>query len=116
LSYVIGFPTTNGIALSSIEAEYIGLSKAMHEAIPIMNILKEMQGLKYNIGVTNPKLYCEDNSVVLEMAKVHKFRPQTKRVNIKYHHFRSYVDNDSISIHPITTDKNLADMLTKASD
>jgi Reverse transcriptase (RNA-dependent DNA polymerase) len=104
------------IALSSTEAEYIGLSKALRDAIPIMNILQEMKGLKYNIGGTNPKVHCkvfEDNSGALEMAKVHKFRPRTKHINIKYHHFRSYVNDDLISIHPITSANNPADMLTK---
>jgi hypothetical protein len=104
------------IALSSTEAEYIGLSKALRDTIPIMNILQEMHELKYDIGMTQPKIHCnvfEDNSGALEMAKVHKFRPRTKHINIKYHHFRSYVDDGSVSIHPITTDENPADMLTK---
>jgi transposase InsO family protein len=104
------------IALSSTEAEYIGLSKALRETIPIMNILQEMKNLKYKIGITNPKVHCkvfEDNSGALEMAKVHKFRPRTKHINIKYHHFRSYVNGDTISIHPITSEQNPADMLTK---
>jgi hypothetical protein len=104
------------IALSSTEAEYISLSKALRETIPIMNILQEMKNLKYKIGITNPKVHCkvfEDNSGALEMAKVHKFRPRTKHINIKYHHFRSYVNDESISIHPITSEKNPADMLTK---
>jgi hypothetical protein len=75
-----------------------------------------MKGLKYAIGGTKPKVHCkvfEDNSGALEMAKVHKFRPRTKHINIKYHHFRSYVNDDSISIHPITSANNPADMLTK---
>jgi hypothetical protein len=104
------------IALSSTEAEYIGLSKALRETIPIMNILQEMKNLKYNIGITNPKVHCkvfEDNSGALEMAKVHKFRPRTKHINIKYHHFWSYVNDETISIHPITSEQNPADMLTK---
>jgi hypothetical protein len=104
------------IALSSTEAEYIGLSKALRETIPIMNILQEMKNLKYKIGITNPKVHCkvfEDNSGALEMAKVHKFRPRTKHINVKYHHFRSYVNDDTISIHPITSEQNPADMLTK---
>jgi hypothetical protein len=104
------------IALSSTEAEYIGLSKALREVIPVMNILQEMKDQGYNIKVTNPKVLCrvfEDNSGALEMANTHKFRPRTKHLNIKYHHFRSYVDDKSISIHPIESPNNLADMLTK---
>jgi hypothetical protein len=68
------------IALSSTEAEYIGVSKALHEVIPIIIILQEMKKLKYDIGTTNPKVNCkifEDTSSALEMAKVHKFHPRT---------------------------------------
>ena len=104
------------IALSSTEAEYIGLSKALREVIPIMNLLKEMKKKGYNIVATQPKVMCrvfEDNSGALEMAINHKFRPRTKHLNIKYHHFRSYVDRAQITIHPIESKNNLADMLTK---
>jgi hypothetical protein len=79
-------------------------------------VSRKMKGLNYTIGGTNPKVHCkvfEDNSGALEMAKVHKFRPRTKHINIKYHHFRSYVNDDLISIHPITSANNPADMLTK---
>lgn len=104
------------IALSSTEAEYIGLSKALREAIPIMKLMKEMKKKGFQISVTQPKVMCrvfEDNSGALEMANNHKFRPRTKHLNIKYHHFRSYVNTAQITIHPIESKNNLADMLTK---
>ena len=104
------------IALSSTEAEYIGLSKVLREVIPIMHLLQEMKTRGYNVVVTKPRVLCrvfEDNSGALEMANVHKFRPRTKHLNIKFHHFRSYVDDKSISIHPIESANNLAYMLPK---
>jgi hypothetical protein len=36
-------------ALSSTEAEYIGLSQALRETIPIMSQLREMRGLGFNV-------------------------------------------------------------------
>ena len=47
------------------------------------------------------------------MAREHKFRPRTKHMHIKYHHFRSYVDSKQISIHHINTENQHADILTK---
>ena len=63
-----------------------------------------------------PKVHCkvfEDNSGAIEMATVHKVRPRTKHLNVRLHHFRSYVDSGQISIHPIRTEDQPADILTK---
>jgi hypothetical protein len=48
------------------------------------------------------------------MAKTHKFRPRTKHINVKLHHFQDYVHRQEISIHPIGTKDQPADFLTKA--
>ena len=47
------------------------------------------------------------------MAKNHKYRPRTKHLNVRYHHFRDYVERGEISIHKIDTTEQLADYLTK---
>ena len=104
------------IALSSSEAEYIGLSSALREAIPIINLMDEMQAVGLLRIPAAAKVHCkvfEDNIGALEMAKEHKFRPRTKHIHIKYHHFRAYVDNNRISIHKIHTNHQHADLLTK---
>ena len=104
------------IALSSTESEYIGISHGLRDAIPIMEILKEMKLLRFPIGCTSSKLHCrvfEDNSGAIEMAKVHKYRPRTKHVNVKYHHFRDHVERGDIVINAIGTSEQPADILTK---
>ena len=63
------------VSLSSTESEYIGMSYALREVIPIMELLKEMRRMKFPISQVTPKLHCkvfEDNSGALEMAKNHK--------------------------------------------
>ena len=103
-------------ALSSTESEYTGLSYALREAIPIMELLKEMKRQGLPIHSASAKVHCkvfEDNSGALEIAKVHKFRPRTKHLNVKLHHFRSYVDRKEISIHKISTENQPRDFLTK---
>ena len=71
------------------------------------------------------KVYCkvfEDNSGALEMAKNPKIRPRTKHLNIKYHHFRSWIAQDGedtknkIQIYAIKSSEQQADMLTEAVD
>lgn len=66
------------ITLSSTESEYTGLSYALREAIPIMNLLNEMKKQGYTISKTKAEVLCrvfEENSGALEMARVHKYRP-----------------------------------------
>ena len=104
------------IALSSSESEYIGLSSALREAIPVIHLLEDMQRHRLIQLPTATKVHCkvfEDNVGALEMAKEHKFRPRTKHMLVKYHHFRSYVDSQQISIHHISTHDQVGDILTK---
>lgn len=81
-----------------------------------MQLMKEM--IEHNIPVGSPvaQVHCkvfEDNSGALEMAKTHKYRPRTKHLCVKLHHFRDYVTRKEISIHKIGTNRQLADYLTK---
>ena len=105
------------IALSSSESEYIGLSCALREAIPAIHLLEEMETHGLLRLPARTKIHCkvfEDNVGALEMAREHKYRPRTKHMHIKYHHFRSYVESRQISIHHIGTHDQFADiMLTK---
>ena len=104
------------IALSSTESEYTGLSYALRDAIPIMQLLKEMKMNGFPINAPQARVHCqvfEDNSGALEMAKVHKYRPRTKHLNVRLHHFRDYVERKEISIHHISTNDQPADFLTK---
>ena len=62
------------------------------------------------------KVHCrvfEDNSGAIEMVVVHKWRPRTKHIATKLHHFRSYVNSGEISVHKIDTSLQPADVLTK---
>ena len=104
------------ITLSSTESEYTGLSYALREAIPLMELLKEMKEQGFDVGPSQAKVHCklfENNSGALEMAKETKFRPRTKHINVKLHHFRSYVESQQITIHKIDTLEQNADYLTK---
>ena len=104
------------IALSTTEAEYTALSYSLREAIPIINLLQEMKNLKFNVSDEIAKIHCkvfEDNSGAIEIAKEDKYRPRTKHLNCRLHHFRTYVESGAISIHKIDTYHQPADLLTK---
>ena len=106
------------IALSSTESEYTGLSYALREAIPLMALLEELKEQGFPVHQTKASIQCivfEDNSGAIEIATNHKWRPRTKHLNCRLHHFWSYIPH-SISIQHIPTDKQPADILTKAVD
>ena len=103
------------VALSTTEAEYIALSQAMRDVIPMMQILEEIQKFM-DIPIQKPNVKCtvfEDNNGALELAKAPKMRPRTKHIALKYHHFRSHVQAGKIDIQPIDTCQQQADIFTK---
>jgi hypothetical protein len=104
------------IAMSSTESEYTGASYALREAIPIMNLMKEMQARQVLIPSWQATVHCrlhEDNSGAMEILKKAKYQPRTKHLLVKLHHFRDYVTKGNISIHSISTHDQQADYLTK---
>lgn len=104
------------ITLSSTEAEYVSLSQSMREAIPIIGLLDEMRSMNLipKLDKTSAKYKAfEDNLGAIELAKLPKMTPRTKHINITYHHFRSFVTNCSVTLLPISTKGQVADLLTK---
>ena len=103
-------------ALSTTEAEYVALSMAMREQLPLIQLLKEVITHKIDANLQPTTIHCkafEDNSGALEMAKVPKMRPRTKHLNNVYHHFRESVQSNEVTLIAVRTDKQLADLLTK---
>ena len=111
------------IVLSTAEAEYIALSQALREIIPLQNLIKEINCVfplhlpKSNFCLT----VHEDNCSAIAMVESLKFTPCTKHIAIKYHHFRSRVQTNynpkgHIRIKYIHTKQQLADTFTKPLD
>jgi hypothetical protein len=104
------------IALSSTESELTGLSHALRSAIPMMRLIAKLKRHGFDVPNVGPKVHCkvfEDNNAALEIPRLPKVRPRTKHPNVRLHHFRDCMERGEIAIHPISTDDQLADMLTK---
>ena len=121
------------IALSTMEAEYVALSQAMQDLIPIREILKEVLSVVFSVSdtiqyqthskafndVSHPassvpasKVY-EDNAACLKFASTGQLSPRTKHIGVPYHWFRSKVIALDIQILPVSTTDQLADIFTK---
>jgi len=123
------------IALSTMEAEYIALSQAMRDLIPIREILKEIMTKVFKVeenisyvahsksvqdgGTVNkqynipPSTVFEDNDACLKFARMPRLTPRTKHIGIPYHWFREQVESLQIELERIDTKNQLADQFTK---
>jgi hypothetical protein len=105
------------IALSTTEAEYIALSQAIRELLPMRSLFQEV-GTVLNLKCATPTILhstvFEDNNGALALATSPKITPRTKHIAVKYHHFRSKIGPDKgIIIQRIDTNKQKADIFTK---
>jgi hypothetical protein len=101
--------------LSTTEAEYIALSQATRDLIPLRDLLHEFsQATKLIVGdtITHSTIF-EDNQGCVELANAPKLRPRTKHIGLKYCHFHSHVACGDIKILWIDTNNQLADIFTK---
>ncbi len=105
------------VTLSTTEAEYIAMSQSLRDVLPIMFLVQEIYKKDFQVICTKPYIYCkvfEDNSGALELARLPKFHPHTKHINICYHHFCKHVRNGLIKIFPVGTENQITDALTIA--
>ena len=103
------------IALSTAEAEYIALSSALREVLPMMTMMEEINEV-FPLHIPTPKFVCKvhkDNQSCIKMATGNKFSPRTKHIALKYHHFRTHVKSGRVDIQYKPTEEQLADLLTK---
>ena len=67
------------IALSTVEAEYISLSTALRQVIPLMTMMEEIHAV-FPIHISKPDFVCkvhEDNQLCIKMATGIKFSPSS---------------------------------------
>ena len=104
------------IALSTMESEYIALSQAMRELIPLRRLVAEMAS-SLDLGVptgcrTYSKVF-EDNSSAIIMAKVPRITLRNRHFAVKYHFFREHVRLGEVEIIKVESENQKADLLTK---
>lgn len=97
------------MALSSMEAEYITLSHATHQVIWIRHLLANLGFMQNRLT----KIHA-DNQSAIELAKETVFHSRSKHINIWHHFICEKIGSSEISTPYIHTDKNLANLLTKA--
>ncbi|KAK9688266.1 protein of unknown function (DUF4219) [Popillia japonica] len=95
------------VSLSSTEAEYVSLCSATTEAIWLKRLLLD---LGIETGIVN--IY-EDNMPCIAISKDPMYHKRVKHIDIKYHFIREQIENKIIEPIYISTQEQIADVLTK---
>ena len=103
------------ISVSMMEAEYISLSMAMRDLIPLRILVDKVKDL---IGAST--LLCrmyskvfEDNNGTLILASMPRMTPHSKHIAVKYHVFKEHVQTGQIQLVKVESANQMADCLTK---
>ena len=98
-------------ALSTTEAEYIGMSRALQDTLPLVWLLEEMKSHGHKIFSSTAKVHCrvfQDNSGAIEVANTPKYRPINQKVSLL-----QAIHGKHLSVHAISTKDQVADIFTK---
>jgi len=95
------------VATSTMEAEYIATTECAKKVLWIKNILKEL--INYN----KPMKIFTDNMASKTTIENGQINSKLKHINLKYYFIKDYVKKNIINLEYISTDKMLADVLTK---
>ncbi len=113
------------IALSTTESEYIALSMATRELLPLRRLLQEIHHHSlitlpseniFNI-TKMPTLIAtqvyEDNEACIVLAHSETSKVRTKHIALKWHHFKDQIKQGFIKDVKIGSNFNWADIMTK---
>jgi hypothetical protein len=98
----------SSIALSTAEAEYIAACSASCEAIWLRKLLTGLFDLEMRATV----ILC-DNQSCIKMTENPVFHDRSKHIEIRYHFIRDMVQRGALKLQYISTDEQVADVLTK---
>lgn len=97
------------VSLSSVEAEYVAMSKACKMIIHFRHLMDTIYQ-----NQTEATLLFEDSMGAIATSANSKVTPRTKHIDVKYHHVRSLIENKVVAVEYIKTDLQKADILTKS--
>ncbi|GJT15816.1 putative ribonuclease H-like domain-containing protein [Tanacetum coccineum] len=98
------------VANSITEAEYVAASSCCGQVLWIQNQL-----LDYGYNFMHTKIYIDNESTIC-IVKNPVFHSKTKHIEIRHHFIRDSNEKKLIQMIKIHTNKNVADLLTKAFD
>ncbi|GJT57593.1 copia protein [Tanacetum coccineum] len=95
------------LAISTTEAEYVSAGKACQQALWMKYALVD-----YDINLDDIPVLC-DNKSAIDLSKNPVLHSRTKHIEIRHHFLRDNVQKGNISIEKVSSEDNIADILTK---
>lgn len=96
------------VATSTTNAEYVAAHDAGKEIVWARRLLKEI-GCSQDRSTT---LYC-DNAAAEKLIANPIFHRKTKHIDVKFHYTRKLVENGTINVKHVSSNRQLADIFTK---
>lgn len=96
------------VALSTTEAEYMAAAAAAQEAVHLRQLLGDI-----SMRQQGPTTIYEDNQGCIALSSNPGYHGRSKDIDIRYHFVREKVESQEIKLEYITTQDQLADLLTK---
>ena len=101
--------TQGSVTKSSTAAEYVALSEAVSEILLIKDLL-----INFHVELKKPVNVYEDNSGAVIIAKYGNFTKRSKYIEVHYHFVNENYKKGLIEIVKVSSEKNIADILTGA--
>ena len=95
------------VAASTTEAEYMAADYSIKEGLWLRTLLREL-GMKINTITI-----CADSQSAIKLLKNPVFSMRSKHIDVIYHFARERVERKDVAFTYISTDKMVADILTK---
>jgi hypothetical protein len=105
------------ISLSTVESEYVALSMALREFLPMRKTAQEIcEVYDIDMGPKNQLLSTvfEDNTGCLSLAKAKRMNPRTRHIATQYHWWHDQATpSNGIEIVYVKSEEQKADIMTK---
>jgi transposase InsO family protein len=96
------------VALSTVEAEYVAMSRCAQQMVWMHNWLDEVE-----IEHTLPGVIKGDNRGAIALTKNTKDHGKVKHIDIRHHYIRELLRSGAIALEQVPSADNLADIFTK---
>ena len=97
------------VALSSCEAEYMAGAVGACQAVWLARLLSDIVGVK-----VQPPVLKMDNQSAIALSKNSVLHDRSKHIDTKFHYIRKSVEEGRICLDYVSTQEQLADVLTKS--
>ena len=96
------------VSMSTTESEYIAASQSVKELIWLIRLLNDLVPKVLDVPVLHV-----DNQSAIKLIKNPQFHKRTKHIDVRYHFIREKYE-EGIKLEYISTEDQIADILTKA--